>query len=707
MRPSRLLLAALLVALGCASTRDPGSTSSAASPPASTSTSSPASTAAEAPAASAPAKAAELQGAAPGAGASGPPPQAEPTTRTPEQLARDAALAVEAAAVYDAFANRIGGFVGQLTPDAKRILFGSNRDGSPQLYVGEVARPSAPPVPVTKGPERVEWAALTRDGRFVLFTRDRGADENSRIYRVGLDGAGLEDLTPEEGVRHDPPVLPLRRPDLMVYSKRRVTSPASTVLVQRVSGGPARTVYEDPGPVWAIDAAPDGGRALLVRLLSPSESVILELDLERGGTRRVYPPEGKKELVAAAAYSADGRTVFVATDGGGEVSALLALDAGREVRARWQADPPTAMIDQVLASPRGDLLAVRLDAGNRTDLRLLDARTLREKVRPRVPLGTAQLGEFTPDGARLTAALSLPGRPADPYAIDLRSGALAPLREDARPGLAGLARLETSLATVEAFDGKPIPMNVYLPADRAGRRLPVVVSFHGGPSGSSRFAWNPMARFYAGQGYAWIEPNVRGSTGFGRAWELADNRERRGDVLRDMETVNRWVRAQPWADPGRVVIFGGSYGGWVVLMGLTRQEDLWSAGVDLVGVADLRTLLRSTDQLIRALFVDEFGDLEQDAELLAAWSPLPDVDRIRDPLFVYQGANDPRVPRAESDAIVNALRRRGVPVEYMIAPDEGHSLDRRENVIEFLSRTARFLAEHLRTAGAGAGGQAG
>jgi prolyl oligopeptidase PreP (S9A serine peptidase family) len=163
-----------------------------------------------------------------------------------------------------------------------------------------------------------------------------------------------------------------------------------------------------------------------------------------------------------------------------------------------------------------------------------------------------------------------------------------------------------------------------------------------------------------------------------------------------VETVNRWIRAQPWADADRIVLFGGSYGGWIVLMGLTRQQPLWKVGVDLVGVADLATLLASTDQVIRAVFVDEFGDLETDRELLAEWSPLKDAGRITAPLFVYQGENDPRVRRSESDSIVKAVRRNGRPVEYMIAKDEGHSLDRRENQIEFFSRTARFLEEHLR-----------
>jgi dipeptidyl aminopeptidase/acylaminoacyl peptidase len=345
-------------------------------------------------------------------------------------------------------------------------------------------------------------------------------------------------------------------------------------------------------------------------------------------------------------------------------------------------------------SPRGDLVAIQVDAGNRSEIRLLHAKGLTVKTRVKAPLGTAVLGEFTRDGTLLTMGLSTPDSPPEPYAVSTATGESRKLRDDPRPG-AKLVAVDTSIESAKAFDGKPIPLNVSLPRDRGDRRLPVIVEFHGGPAASSEVSWNPFTQFFASLGYAVVHPNVRGSTGFGRAWEMADNRERRGHVLKDMESVNRWVRAQPWADPQRIVIAGGSYGGYLVLMGLTRQPDLWSAGVDLVGVADLSTLLRSTDQLIRAVFVDEFGDLEKDAALLAEWSPLADASKIADPLFVYQGANDPRVTRSESDAIVGALRQRNVPVEYMVAPDEGHSLARRPNRIEYLSRVGRFLEEHL------------
>jgi Tol biopolymer transport system component/dienelactone hydrolase len=669
----RRLFASLLAAASCAGPR-PHAPAAEAKPPASS---------------PAPPAVAEPRGAPATKGLE------EPTVRTPAQLARDAELAKRAAAVIDAYQNHVFGFGGALSHDGRRVVFGSNRDGSPQLYAGEVRRPADPPVAITTGPERVLSAVLSRDGTRVLFTRDMGADENARIFAVSLDGKGTVELTPEQGVRHDPPLLPLRRKDLMLYTRRKVTSPATTVLVQPIAGGPGRVVHEEPTPAFLADVSPDGTRALLVRVRSASDLTLLELDVGGGGVRRVHPPEGKAEAIGGAAYSADGKTIFVATDQGGEATALLALDAATGApRGRWAPTPATATVDQVVASPAGDVLAVRVNAGDRTEVHLLAARALSEKVAVKLPAGSCELGEFTPDGRRLAFSLATPDGPWDPWGVDVRTGSAARLREDVRPG--AVTPVDVVRDAPPAFDGKPIPVHAYLPKDRGERRLPVIAWFHGGPSASSEIRWSTWAQFFVGQGYAWVEPNVRGSTGFGRAWEMADNREKRGDVLKDMEAVNRWIRAQPWADGDRVVIFGGSYGGWVVLMGLTRQQPLWRAGVDLVGVADLRTLLASTDQLIRAIFVDEFGDLDADRDLLAAWSPLPDAGKIAAPLFVYQGANDPRVPRAESDAIVGAVRANGRPVEYMIAPDEGHSLDRRANQVEFFARTARFLGEHLR-----------
>jgi dipeptidyl aminopeptidase/acylaminoacyl peptidase len=390
--------------------------------------------------------------------------------------------------------------------------------------------------------------------------------------------------------------------------------------------------------------------------------------------------------------------VYVATDEGKEGGALLAVDARTHaVRARYAVDDPAAaLLADASVSPAGDRVAVLVDAGNHDEIRVLDARSLALQRRLATPLGLAGTGSFAPDGKHFAYWISTPDRPTDIALADAVTGESRALRRDERAGLESLAPLDVSIESVKAFDGLTIPVNLYLPRGERGARRPVLVWFHGGPSNSYAVRWHAFLRFFTSLGYAIAEPNVRGSTGFGRSYEMADNREKRGNVLRDMATVNAWVRAQPWCDASRVVVFGGSYGGYLTLMALTRQPQLWRAGVDLYGTTNLRTFMRSTDQAIRSILTPEFGDPDRDGDLLDAYSPSRDIANIVAPLFVYAGQNDPRVPRAESDAIVVALRERGVPVEYMVAPDEGHSIDHRDNRVELMTRVARFLEDNAR-----------
>jgi dipeptidyl aminopeptidase/acylaminoacyl peptidase len=629
---------------------------------------------------------------------------ANPTERTPEQKARDDARAPLANAIMDAFPNALPRF----SPDGKKLLFVSRRDGNREFYVADVASPAAPPVLVTHGTERASDAVFTRDGKSVLFLRDTGADENFRIYKVGLDGKDEVCLTPGAVSHRSLPFEPRGKHGTLIYSQHDVKSPANEVVVQPIGGEP-KVVYTDPSPGGVIDVAPDGKRALVLRFLSYSDKILLELDLATAQLHRLYPAEGaqgakgakdKRVSINDAAYSADGRRVFVSSDEGGAAQTLLSIDAktGAVGATYVQADPPSASIAQVVPSPRGDKLAIQLDMGDHAEARLLDPRTLKVTAKVDAPLGDLQLSGFREDGTKLGVTFDVPDKPADVYAVDAKTGHVEPLRSDPRAGLEKLEPLDVTLETVKGFDGLPIPVIVNLPhgAKGGGKRLPVLAEFHGGPASSSTIGWDVFARFYTALGYAYLQPNVRGSTGYGRAYEMADNREKRADWLKDLESVNAWIKAQPWADPARVVVTGGSYGGYTVLMALTRQPSLWRAGIEYAGVVNLFTFLQSTDQVIRSIFVEEFGDLDKDKALLDEFSPLRDKDKIVVPLYAYAGQNDPRVPRSESDQIVRALRERKVPVEYQVAANEGHSLDHRENRIEFLTRTARFLEDNLK-----------
>ncbi|HXY41795.1 MAG TPA: prolyl oligopeptidase family serine peptidase, partial [Vicinamibacteria bacterium] len=524
---------------------------------------------------------------------------------------------------------------------------------------------------------------------------DRGADENWSIYRVPLDGGAPVELTPGEKMQRDNALVAERAPERVFFSGRRMSDASSAVFSVPQAGGATREVFRDPKPFTLAGVRRDGKEVLVVRFPTRSDNQVLLVDAESGAARRIFPAEGGAQAaVYAAAYAPDGGTVYVASDLGGERSVVLALDAasGAE-KARYIEPGRPVGFPTLLADRTGKRLVLEVDRGNESAVYVLDANTLAREHQAQLPSGGGTLTGLSWDGNLALVTWSTPATPADVWAVDLASGAARPLRQETRPTLASIPAMDARVVSVSAEDGLPLPVNVILPRGATGR-LPVIVSYHGGPSASSRLGWSPVRAFFVSLGYAWVEPNVRGSGGFGRAYEEADNGHRRLDAFRDIETTGRWAAAQPWADPARVVVFGGSYGGYTVLVALTRMPTLWRAGVDLFGVANLKSFMATTAGLIRETFLLEFGDPDTDGEFLDSISPLRDADKIVDPLFVYAGANDPRVPRSESDLIVKALRSRRVPVEYMVAPNEGHSLSRRENLTQFLTRAARFLERY-------------
>ncbi len=621
-----------------------------------------------------------------------PPAPVAPDTVSPASSARVAELAGKAQPLVDAFLNSEA----LLSRDGKQVILVSNRDGLPQLYVADATRPASPARRLLETTERVTLDATTPDGKAVLFRADHGADEKWSIWKINLDGSGAVEITPGEPMQRDAAHVADLAPETVYFSARRISDASSALYAAPLAApGAAREVYRDAKPGSLTDVSRDGKQALFLSFPSNSENHLLAVDLASGATRTLYPQSGKV-AISDARFSPDGRTVYVATDGGGENAWLLALDAesGREKGRYVETHPTIAAIDTVAVAKKGGALALMIDAGNRKEMRLLDAATLRPRARVEMPLGQGFLSDFSEDGKRVVVRWSTPTSPADAWSVDARTGKSTPLRKEARASLKDVPEMDVSIAEVKAHDGLSLPVNVLLPKVRAGK-LPVVVAYHGGPASSYRMRWSPTTAFFISQGYAVAEPNVRGSTGFGRAFEEADNGPKRLDAFKDIENTGRWVASQPWADSKRLIVYGGSYGGYTVLIGLTRMPDLWRAGIDLVGVANVRTLLTTTTGLIREIFVLEFGDAEKDAAFLESISPLNDADKIVAPLFVYAGANDPRVPRSESDMIVRALRQRKVPVEYMVADNEGHSLARNQNLVLFLARSAHFLEEHL------------
>ncbi|HME91596.1 MAG TPA: CocE/NonD family hydrolase, partial [Myxococcaceae bacterium] len=459
---------------------------------------------------------------------------------------RVAELVTKAAPLVDAFLNSNALF----TRDGNRVLIASNRDGLPQLYVATATPPNSPARRLVESPERVRLDTTTPDGKAVLIGTDHGADEKWSIWRVNVDDSSAVDLTPGERVQRDGAHVPDLAGETMYYSGRRMSEASSAVYAaSTVEPGHERELYRDSKPGFLSDVSRDGKRGLFVRIPSRPENYLLLLDLASGTARALYPASGKVTIFAAK-FSPDGSTIYVATDGGGEQAWLLALDAqsGKEKARYVELHPAVATISSIAVTKSGGALALSIDAGNRAEIRLLEARTLKPRAKVSMPLGDGFVSDFSEDGKRLIAIWSTPRSPTDAWAVDAKTGKVTALRKEPRPSLKEVPAMETTTTAIKARDGLTLPINVYLPKNRAGK-LPVIVSYHGGPAGSSRIRWSALSAFFIEQGYAWVEPNVRGSGGFGRAFEEADNGPARLSAFQDIELTGRWAASQPWADP--------------------------------------------------------------------------------------------------------------------------------------------------------------
>jgi dienelactone hydrolase len=600
---------------------------------------------------------------------------------------RPQAAEAVAAPLVDAFTNSSP----VLAPDG-RVVFVSSRDGLPQLYVGESAHPERAPLRLPVPNQRTLGPALMPDGKTALFISDVSSDEKFHLFKIGLDGSGLADLTPTGELHRSRPLV-ARRAGTIIYSGHAMADQTALVFVQTLDGTP-REVYRDPQVGYVSSITADGDRALFVRSISHTDQILFALDIASGAATRLFPPDGEHVAFGAAVFTADGASVIVGSEAAHRPPRVLRIDArtGAEQARYVEPTAVTASIDSVAVPPNGGSLILDLDAGDHSELRTLDPRDLHALAPPKFPLAALDLGSFTPDGGKLALSIRSPQAPPDVAVLDAATGLIAPLRDEPRKGLG--TPPHASIETARAFDGRTLPMNVYLPAGVTGK-LPTLVLVHGGPSSSAKIAWSATIAFWSAMGFAVVAPNIRGSTGFGIDYEQADDRDKRGDAVKDIETVNRWARAQPWCDGDRIVIGGISYGGYMTLLALTRQPTLWRAGIDGSGMSNLKTMEELEDQTIRAFDDTEFGVLGKDDALLVEWSPLTAVDKIVAPVFVYQGVHDPVTPQHEADQIVEALRRRNVPVEYMLVENEGHGVTRRENLIAYLARSYRFVAAHM------------
>jgi dipeptidyl aminopeptidase/acylaminoacyl peptidase len=338
--------------------------------------------------------------------------------------------------------------------------------------------------------------------------------------------------------------------------------------------------------------------------------------------------------------------------------------------------------------------------GGYTRLHALDAHTKKPLKVPTFPEADhVRFGPTTPDGKLTTLGVDDGRHPLQGYVLDWRTGKADEWHAPSTPEIDTTKFARAQLETYPARDGTPIPVFVRRPDKCKATPCPVVVAFHGGPEGQAMPGFNVSAQAFVDAGFVFVEPNVRGSLGYGKAWLHADDGPKRLAVITDIEDASKWVREQfaSGGKPPRVGIYGGSYGGYSALIGMTMFAGAYDAGVDIVGISDLRTFLRNTAPYRRILRISEYGDPDKDADALAKLSPMTYVDRVKAPLLIEAGASDPRVPAGEAVQIHDALDKKGVPCELTIFPDEGHGAQKRENRVLMLGHAIEFLQKQLVT----------
>jgi dipeptidyl aminopeptidase/acylaminoacyl peptidase len=591
--------------------------------------------------------------------------------------------------------------------DGRHVAFLTDITGLPQVWRAAVpAKEGEPAWPdqLTFGSDRVMdvcYSPLPGDGRLV-FSWDIGGNENAQLYLLPADGSEEVALT----VGHEAAMHTFgawsRDGQQILFAANRRDAGLFDLYLQGLDGE-AQLVWqnETPGYLTNVHFSPDGGRAVVTRTQSSFHHELFEVDLASGSARSLLTREEDVRYVACE-YAADGRSLYLNTDLGTDYLhiARLDLDSGEVetlVAPDWDCEA-------MCLSPGGGSLAYAINADGARQLYVLDLDTGATRECPLVTDAPGQLADgrltFSPESERVAISFTRATRTADVYVWEVEGGTVYPVTRSSHGGIPVDTFVAPQLVRYPTFDRGPdgetrqIPAWFYTPAEGESP-YPVVVMVHGGPESQYSPGFNPVVQYLLASGYAVLAPNVRGSTGYGKAYSHLDDVEKRMDSVADLAHAAYWLREQPNVDGNRIVVYGGSYGGFMVLSALTTYPDLWRAGVDIVGISSLATFLENTSDYRRAHREAEYGSLARDRAFLEEIAPIHHVDRIRAPLMVIHGANDPRVPLSEAEQLVEALRSKEVPVEFLVFEDEGHGLVKLKNKLVAYPAIVSFLERYV------------
>ena len=583
----------------------------------------------------------------------------------------------------------------ELSPDGVHIAFMMPWKNRMNVHIQKIGEETV--TRITSAEERDIAAYLWGSNNRILYVQDTGGDENFRLYAVNIDGTNPRDLTPFEKVRVQL-VDELRDNDTEVLIGMNRRDPRLfDVYRLNIDTGEMNMIAENPGNVseWVTD------NAGVLRVATTSDGVntsILYRDTDKDAFQSVLTTNFKDSL-SPLFFTPDNKLLYVSSNLERDKSAIYTFDVknGKFVELIYK--HPEVDVNSLLRSRKRKKITGVAFTTDKQHYAFFDdqRKQLQETLEQKLPGYEVAVSSMSRDETKvLVRTFSDKSRGAY-YFFDRENGDFRKL-VDISPWLNEAHMADMKPVTYTSRDGLTIHGYLTLPKNVEARNLPVVINPHGGPWARDRWGFSPEVQFLANRGYAVLQMNFRGSTGYGKDFWMKSFKQWGLTMQDDITDGVNWLIQQGIADPDRIGIYGGSYGGYAVLAGLVYTPDLYACGVDYVGVANLFTILESLPpywELGRQMFYEMMGDPEADKELLEKISPVFHAENIKAPLFIAQGANDPRVKKAESDQMVAALKERGIEVPYMVKDNEGHGFRNEENRFDFYAAMETFLAKHL------------
>ena len=580
-----------------------------------------------------------------------------------------------------------------LSADGSQVAYSSDASGQFNLWIQSVAG-GAPRQLTFFTDHAVRAMAWSPDGSRVAFTADHAGDEQTQIYIVPAGGGDPVRLSTADDrqfmLAEKTPFDPSGR-YLLCGGNDRDHSVPDLLIYDLSDGSSVRFPGRDGGNLFPLAFSPDG-QFILAGVLASNADIQCCLGSAGDPSSLDYLAEAMTaEYAHPAPWSRDSGGFYVrAIPAGGDLTGLWFFSLAD--RSLKPVDTPEWEVGDVTMSADGRTVIWSANEDGWSVLRgLRDGQVI--EALP-VPGGVIRAMDISADGSVLALVLDTPGRPLAVAVADLAAGTPLQYLTDARPpALQTVEPLVPESCQFPSRDGTSIPALIYRPSGPGPH--PVVVYIHGGPEDQSRPLYNALQQCLLASGIGLLLPNVRGSSGYGRAWQTRIYRDWGGIDLEDFGAAATYLQALDWVDSGRIAVFGGSYGGFAALSCVSRLPEFWAAGVSICGPTNLEMLARSMPPDWITVVRQMFGDPDTDADDMRRRSPVTYADQITAPLLVIQGANDPRVPKAESDQIVERARARGVEVSYLVFDDEGHGFTNRENDIKANSMVAEFLFGHL------------